>query len=128
MKWINSQWDNSLQMYSNWIRIHNSQNLRMGYPLILISGDCVGNVVRDMKNKEKSQLGIWSTYRFWLIWSTFFLPAGTLGAVRSTGAKVCSVVFVRPLLVQPYIIFACMVFCGYLDIWTADVNFGKMII
>ena len=35
---------------------------------------------------------------------------------------------VRPLLVQPYIIFACMVFCGYLDIWTADVNFGKMII
>ena len=34
---------------------------------------------------------------------------------------------VCPLLVQPYIIFACMVFCGYLDIWTADVNFGKMI-
>ena len=55
-----------------------------------------------------------------------FLPAATLGAVRSMGAKVwCS--SVRPLLVQPYIIFACMVFCGYLDIWTADVNFGKMI-
>ena len=56
-----------------------------------------------------------------------FLPAATLGAVRSTGAKVW-LVGVRPLLVQPYIIFACMVFCGYLDIWTADVNFGKMII
>ena len=58
-----------------------------------------------------------------------FLPAATLGAVRSTGAKVwwwCP--FVRPLLVQPYIISTCMVFCGYLDIWTADVNFGKMII
>ena len=55
----------------------------------------------------------------------YYLPAATLGAVRSTGAKVrCQQ---RPLSVKPYIIFTCIVFCGYFDIWTADVNFGKMI-
>ena len=30
------------------------------------------------------------------------------------------------LSVQLYIIFTSMVFCGYLDIWTADGNFGQL--
>ena len=33
-----------------------------------------------------------------------------------------------PLFVQPHIIFKCMIFCGYLDIWTTDGNFGKLVI
>ena len=57
-----------------------------------------------------------------------FLPAATLGAVRSSRAKVRSVGRC-PLFVQPHIVLhICMIFCGYLDISTADGNFGKLVI
>ena len=58
--------------------------------------------------------------------ATGLFTCSDLRSCQVYGSK--SMVGVRPLLVQPYIISTCMVFCGYLDIWTADVNFGKMII